>query len=382
MYLCVWLCKYVCLCNTFKCVCFYVNLGTSSSQLLSHEDLQRGRPSLHFTSPTVWLTFHSPQSPVVSPVFSLLLSVCMFLEDSVAGRTAWRQYFLSLLSKVSELLGVALRQDALRDGPLCYTAVKVHGEQGSNLEEGLSLVMNISLAADLILSFPPAQVCLQTFQLLSSEVAPLVWDEASSSAVLQEILQALVDLVFGEVCQKYINNARISLKLVLEIQDWCSCSQQALSFCWNVLPCSAATGTRVFWQALLCPCWSTRHQRVALQERLPGVCCRSLTLVGHHSDGTGRWWDKMRLWWTASRYTDIPDTMVVALIAPQSPGCWASVLSRRSAERQEKKTEQPGWLWAEASSPAAHLASCSARLQGAQRWVGWDSAALTQRVSR
>lgn len=46
-------------------------------------------------------------------------------------------------------------------------------------------------------------MCLQTFQLFSSEVAPLVWDEESRSAVLQEILQALMDIVLRQVCLSF-----------------------------------------------------------------------------------------------------------------------------------------------------------------------------------
>lgn len=48
----------------------------------------------------------------------------------------------------------------------------------------------------------PLQVCLQTFQLLSSEVAPLVWDKENSSPAVQAILQALMDLILGQVSNK------------------------------------------------------------------------------------------------------------------------------------------------------------------------------------
>lgn len=51
----------------------------------------------------------------------------MFLEDSTVGREAWRELYLSLLKKVSELFPVVLQQEVLRDGPLCYIAVKVQG---------------------------------------------------------------------------------------------------------------------------------------------------------------------------------------------------------------------------------------------------------------
>lgn len=52
----------------------------------------------------------------------------MFLEDSTAGREVWRHSYLSSLNKVSELFPVILQQESLRDGPLCYIAVKVHDE--------------------------------------------------------------------------------------------------------------------------------------------------------------------------------------------------------------------------------------------------------------
>lgn len=49
----------------------------------------------------------------------------MFLEDSSVGREVWRDSYLSLLNKVSQLFPVVLQQESLRDGPLCYIAVKV-----------------------------------------------------------------------------------------------------------------------------------------------------------------------------------------------------------------------------------------------------------------
>lgn len=208
----------------------YVNLVNSSFQILSHKDLQRGRKILYFTYLAILLTCRFLHCLVINPGFFLPLSVCMFLEDSAVGRRVWRQYHLSLLNKVSELLGVALQQEALRDGPLCYTAVKVHGEQHQSLMRDPFFSLKF---LKLMTSSCPflAQVCLQAFQLLSSEVAPLVWDKTSSSAVLQEILQVLVDLILGEVCHK---KTSISIKFVLEIHDWRNCSQRVLSFCVNL----------------------------------------------------------------------------------------------------------------------------------------------------
>lgn len=52
-------------------------------------------------------------------------SACVFLEDSTVGREAWRVLCPSLLNKLAEFFPVVLQQDTLRDGPLCYIAVKV-----------------------------------------------------------------------------------------------------------------------------------------------------------------------------------------------------------------------------------------------------------------
>lgn len=52
----------------------------------------------------------------------------MFLEDSTVGREVWREAYLSLLNKVSELFPFVLQQESLRDGQLCYIAVKVDEE--------------------------------------------------------------------------------------------------------------------------------------------------------------------------------------------------------------------------------------------------------------
>ncbi|KAI3372852.1 hypothetical protein L3Q82_023303, partial [Scortum barcoo] len=98
-----------------------------------------------------------------------LQRACMFLEDSAVGREVWRESFPSLLNKVSELFPVVLQQESLRDGQLCYVAVKV---------------------------------CLQMFQLLPSEVAPLVWDKENGGLTVQRILQALIDIILGQCCNR------------------------------------------------------------------------------------------------------------------------------------------------------------------------------------
>lgn len=43
------------------------------------------------------------------------------------------------------------------------------------------------------------QVCLQMFQLLSSEIAALVWDKEHEGPTVQTILQALLGIILGKV---------------------------------------------------------------------------------------------------------------------------------------------------------------------------------------
>lgn len=80
------------------------------------------------------------------------------------------------------------------------------------------------------------QVCLQMFQLLSRQIAALVWDKQHRDSTVQTILQALLEIILGKVFSSHIcfTNA-----------DLCSYSDQC------VLSHRAATGTLVFWQGLL-----------------------------------------------------------------------------------------------------------------------------------
>ncbi|KAM6964965.1 tRNA (32-2'-O)-methyltransferase regulator THADA [Aplochiton taeniatus] len=94
-----------------------------------------------------------------------LQKVCMFLEDCTMGREACREACPALLNKVAELFHVLLVQEGGQNGPLCYFAVKV---------------------------------CLQIFQLLPKEVAHLVMEEDQGTSPMQKVLQALLDIIFGQ----------------------------------------------------------------------------------------------------------------------------------------------------------------------------------------
>jgi len=50
----------------------------------------------------------------------------MFLEDSMIGRDVWRERFPELLEKISQLLPVVMEQKGLKNGTICYAAVKVN----------------------------------------------------------------------------------------------------------------------------------------------------------------------------------------------------------------------------------------------------------------
>nr|XP_015221939.1 PREDICTED: thyroid adenoma-associated protein homolog isoform X1 [Lepisosteus oculatus] len=92
-------------------------------------------------------------------------TVCLFLEDSSAGREVWRKSCLPLLSKLAETFPSILEQEASRNGEHCYLAVKV---------------------------------CLQMFQLLPEETAPLIWEENPWNPVAERILKHLLNIVLGE----------------------------------------------------------------------------------------------------------------------------------------------------------------------------------------
>ncbi|KAJ3604719.1 hypothetical protein NHX12_029458 [Muraenolepis orangiensis] len=98
-----------------------------------------------------------------------LQKACMFLEDSMMGRDVWRETFPALLDKMSQLFPVVMEEESLRNGTLCYAAVKV---------------------------------CLQMFQLLPEEVAPLVWEPHPGGPKLQSLLKSLVDVILGQLSNR------------------------------------------------------------------------------------------------------------------------------------------------------------------------------------
>ncbi|TMS04030.1 Thyroid adenoma-associated protein-like protein [Larimichthys crocea] len=191
-----------------------------TEQVLSHEDLQRA---------------------------------CMFLEDSAVGREVWRESSLSLLSKVSELFPVVLQQESLRDGPLCYTAVKV---------------------------------CLQIFQLLSSEVAPLVWGTEHGQPAVQKILQALMDIILGQCCNR--DTRLLAGTAVAMLINTAPESRAGEAAAWSLLQVSHSEPWLLTVGALQVQCSPTGKDgvdRVAVSRGLL-TCCRPHILLSSHVDAT------------------------------------------------------------------------------------------------
>ncbi|XP_056233315.1 thyroid adenoma-associated protein homolog [Seriola aureovittata] len=183
--------------------------------------------------------------------FEDLQRACMFLEDSTVGREVWRESYLSLLNKVSELFPVVLQQESLRDGPLCYTAVKV---------------------------------CLQTFQLLSSEVAPLVWDEEHRSPTVQKILQALMDIILGQCCNR--DTRLLAGTAVAMLINTASESRAGGAAAWSLLQVSALEPLLLTVGALQVQCTPTAKDGVARLAVSRGLltCCRPHILLSSRVD--------------------------------------------------------------------------------------------------
>ncbi|XP_053277676.1 thyroid adenoma-associated protein homolog [Pleuronectes platessa] len=182
-----------------------------------------------------------------------LQRACMFLEDSSVGREVWRESYQSMLNKVSELFPVVLQQESLRDGPLCYTAVKL---------------------------------CLQTFQLLSSELAPLVWEKTHSSSAVQTILQALVDIILGQCCNRDI--CLLAGTAVAMLINTAPESRAGGAAAWSLLQVSASEPWLLTVGALQIQCTLTGNEAVARLAVSRGLltCCRPHILLSSRVDAT------------------------------------------------------------------------------------------------
>ncbi|XP_068995115.1 tRNA (32-2'-O)-methyltransferase regulator THADA [Embiotoca jacksoni] len=215
-------------------------------QLLAKVDHQLVfRETLHCLDSTV----HSDQILT----FEDLQKACMFLEDSTVGREVWRESYMSFLSKVSDLFPVVLQQESLRDGPVCYISVKV---------------------------------CLQVFQLLSGEVAPLVWDNNHRGPTVQRILQALMNIILGQCCNR--ETRLLAGTAVAMLINTASESGAGGAAAWSLLQVSRSEPWLLTVGALQVQCNPTRKDgvdRLAVSRGLL-TCCRPHILLTSHEDAT------------------------------------------------------------------------------------------------
>ncbi|XP_038043613.2 tRNA (32-2'-O)-methyltransferase regulator THADA [Anas platyrhynchos] len=98
-----------------------------------------------------------------------LQAVCMFIEESSLGRDHWRQNLAPLLQRLAATLRWVLQSQPAASSTWGHLAVKA---------------------------------CLQLFQALPKDVAPLAWSAAAKSETLQSILGLLLEVVAGKAPSK------------------------------------------------------------------------------------------------------------------------------------------------------------------------------------
>ncbi|XP_054852467.1 thyroid adenoma-associated protein homolog isoform X2 [Eublepharis macularius] len=98
-----------------------------------------------------------------------LQTVCMFVEESVLGRSYWQDNLLLLLKCIAATFDSTLRDQISRNEEWHYVTVKT---------------------------------CLQLFKVMPKEISPLVWDETKDSKALQSILGCLVHIIMEKTACK------------------------------------------------------------------------------------------------------------------------------------------------------------------------------------
>ncbi|XP_024130967.1 thyroid adenoma-associated protein homolog isoform X2 [Oryzias melastigma] len=179
-----------------------------------------------------------------------LQTACMFLEDSAVGRKVWRTLCVSMLKKISDLFPVLMQDKCLSNGPLCYLSVKV---------------------------------CLQVFQLLSREVAPLVWKENNNnSPVVQKILQALMNIILGQCCNR--DTRLLAGTAVAMLINTATQSQAGGAAAWSLHHISYKNPWQLTVGVLQVDCDPVRKDGVDRLAVIRGLltCCRTQILLSSH----------------------------------------------------------------------------------------------------
>ncbi|XP_074868772.1 tRNA (32-2'-O)-methyltransferase regulator THADA-like isoform X2 [Carettochelys insculpta] len=148
-------------------------LETTSSSSSFHKleqiivKLSEGKESLVAEEVDKLMSSLMEDKQVLSP--GDLQAVCMFIEESSLGRQHWRLNLAPLLLRVAATLNMVLQDPTARSEEWSYITVKT---------------------------------CLQLFQVMPKEVAPLVWSEAENRETLQSILRSLLQVVRGQTAHK------------------------------------------------------------------------------------------------------------------------------------------------------------------------------------
>ncbi|XP_039416982.1 thyroid adenoma-associated protein homolog isoform X1 [Corvus cornix cornix] len=155
-----------------RCVLAFQMEATSSSS--SFQKLEQmvtqlavGKEALLAQEVDRLLASLAPQGEVLSP--GDLQSVSMFLEESSLGRQHWRQNLAPLLQRLATTLCWVLQGQPTPGSTWGYLVIKA---------------------------------CLQVFQALPKDVAPLVWCTSGKSETLQSLLGLLLVVVWGKALNK------------------------------------------------------------------------------------------------------------------------------------------------------------------------------------
>ncbi|XP_051979593.1 thyroid adenoma-associated protein homolog [Xyrauchen texanus] len=175
----------------------------------------------------------------------------MFLEDSNVGREVLKAECTTLLRKVAELIPIVMLDEAARNGPLCYQMVKV---------------------------------CLQVFQLLHGQVAPLVYSKESVNMSVRDILEFLMSIILGEVSNR--ETRLLAGTAVAMLINTATDSQCAESAAWSLLQITNTEPWRLTAGELRVDCRPRGQDgvdRLAVSRGLL-TCCRNDSLVSHRGN--------------------------------------------------------------------------------------------------
>ncbi|XP_065106767.2 tRNA (32-2'-O)-methyltransferase regulator THADA isoform X2 [Paramisgurnus dabryanus] len=184
-------------------------------------------------------------------VFSLqdLQIACMFLEDSAVGREVLKEECTTLLSKVADLIPVVMSNETARNELLCYQTVKV---------------------------------CLQVFQLLPGQVAPLVLSKDSVNTSVRDIVEFLMNIILGEISSR--DTRLLAGTAVAMVITTMTDIQGAQSAGWSLLKVTKREPWRLTVGEIQVDCLPRGQDgvdRLAISRGLL-TCCTNNVLVSRH----------------------------------------------------------------------------------------------------